>query len=203
MMNCLMHINRILKNDGYTYLEFPNKNGFRNKRGPVKRNPKTENDFNSWVVRYYSISEYQEIFESYLSNFSYDVHSFLGIGVLKEDLKYVSLKNKILCGISLILTELSKIIAPLKNYADSLYIRAEKRQATNLDFFPMIDLFVKAHKQNPFDNLNITHLLKCPIHGTTLELSSDRKKLLSKETGIYYPIENDIPILIESEARNL
>ena len=54
------------------------------------------NDINSWNVRYYSIREYKEIFISIFNNFSFKNHSFLGIGVLKEDLKYVSNKNKII-----------------------------------------------------------------------------------------------------------
>jgi uncharacterized protein YbaR (Trm112 family) len=46
-------------------------------------------------------------------------------------------------------------------------------------------------------------LLTCPISGGQLTVSADRKKLISGEAGIYYPVINDIPILITSEAHPL
>jgi len=101
LMSCLEHIHRILRKEGYACLEFPNKNGFRNRLGPVRMYESEKNDYNSWCVRYYTVSEYEEMFRSIFGNYSFSTHSFLGIGILKEDLKYVSLKNKIICASSL------------------------------------------------------------------------------------------------------
>ncbi len=101
LISCLGHIQRILKKDGYAFLEFPNKNGIRNRIGPARKYESDKNDYNSWCVRYYTVAEYKEIFQDIFDNFSFSTHSFLGIGVLKEDLKYVSLKNKIMCSASL------------------------------------------------------------------------------------------------------
>jgi ubiquinone/menaquinone biosynthesis C-methylase UbiE/uncharacterized protein YbaR (Trm112 family) len=205
LKNCLMHINRILQKDGYTYLEFPNKNGLRNRLGPVKENEKTKDDYNSWCVRYYSPEEYKHIIEMHLSDFSYTNHSFLGIGVLKEDLKYVSFKNKILCLLSLTGSALTKLIPPLKNYSDSLYIEAKKKnkEEGTVDEIEAVKNFYRLHAQNPSDNLNILPLLKCPKYGGRLELNTERTKVIAKEAGIYYPVENNIPILISSEAVKL
>ncbi|CAG1770320.1 partial hypothetical protein, partial [uncultured bacterium] len=66
-----------------------------------------------------------------------------------------------------------------------------------------IQSFIKQHNTDPTNNLNIINLLRCPIHGSKIELSVDRKKAISKNNGIYYPIENGIPIMISSEARTL
>jgi ubiquinone/menaquinone biosynthesis C-methylase UbiE/uncharacterized protein YbaR (Trm112 family) len=198
-MHCIEHINRILNNEGLTCLEFPNKDGIRNRFGPVKKSEPIKDNFNSWAVRYYTPSEYEAAFNKYLTQFSYENHSFLGIGVLKEDLKYVSFKNKILCALSLALSETTQIFPKLKDYSDSLYIRAAKKpilQAKN----NARSLFYAKHTANPTDNLNCIPLLKCPKYGGDLVLSDNRKRVLALEAGIYYPIENEIPILIKSEA---
>lgn len=199
LVNCLEHINRILTKEGFTMLEFPNKKGIRNNIKNVKFSESRKDDYESWCVRYYTPNEYQEIFEKSLSNFSYKNHSFLGIGILKEDIKYVSLKNKIICLTSRAFSELTKVIPGLKDYSDSIYISAEKK-GYNSTYVNSLATFNKKHLSNPTDNLNIVSLLRCPKYGGEVELSSDRKRVISKGNGIYYPIENDIPIMISSEA---
>lgn len=202
LTNCLQHINRIITDKGFTKLEFPNKNGLRNRISNVPTTQPHWDDYNSWCVRYYTPNEYKEIIEKYLSNFSYSNHSFLGIGVLKEDLKYVSAKNKMLCLASLLGSSLTNIFPSLANISDSLYIQASKNKETNF-LNKSIQSFFEQHKKNPTNNLNIVSLLRCPKYGGRVELSSDNKKVISQEAGIYYPIENDIPIMISSEASSL
>lgn len=204
LINSLQHVNRILRHDGFTILEFPNKKGIRNRRRRVQESELTKNNYNSWRVRYYTPEEYRQIIEKYLSNFSFKTHSFIGIGVLPEDLKYISLKNKILCSISLAGTALTKVMPYLSNYADSLYVQANKKSLNSDEINTVaINAFLNLHKANPGDNLNVIPLLQCPKYGGTITLSSDRKKAVSREAGIYYPIENDIPIMISSEAKSL
>ncbi len=60
MLNCLAHIKRILAPGGFTKLEFPNKIGIRNHSGPAKQYANKADDFNSWVVRYYTLDEYKK-----------------------------------------------------------------------------------------------------------------------------------------------
>lgn len=200
---CLTHINRILKNDGFTYLEFPNKEGFRNRRGPAKMNAKKKDDYNSWHVRYYSIGQYKEMFNLGFDNFDYDVHSFLGIGVLPEDMKYVTFKNKMMCGVSLLGTFLAKHNTFLKKISDSLYLKAFKKIPDFTNEVEVTKLFLKAHSEDPTNNLNLIHLLQCPVSGGELTLSQDQKSLVSLKAGISYPVINHIPILIASEAKPL
>lgn len=198
MINCLKHIKRILTGGGFTKLEFPNKSGFR-KYATNKMNSLAEaGNYNSWVVRYYSVKEYKEIFLEIFNNFYFTVHSALGIGVLKEDLKYVSFKNKILCAASLSLSQVLKIIKPLKSLADSIYVLATKE--SNEKNKNAIEIFLADHDKNPGNNLNIIHLLQCPVTGSDLTLSEDKRYLVSAKGNIRYPIVNNIPIMIKSQA---
>ncbi len=197
MLNCLKDIQRILVPGGFTKLEFPNKNGIRNKTGPAKQYATQADDYDSWAVRYYTINEYREIFNTVFGNFKFTNHSFLGIGVLKEDIKYVSLKNKILCGISLVGSLLTKIVSPLKNYSDSIYIEASK-ESNGVPFYGL-EKFYALHKQDPTDNLNIVQLLRCPVSGQALQITADRNFIITTDGLIKYPVKENIPILIRSE----
>lgn len=198
LLNCLKEIYRVLQQEGYAKLEFPNKEGFRNSFRNANEASKTADDYNSWAVRYYSIDDYKDFFFKEFNNFTYSVHSFLGIGVLKEDLLYVSAKNKILCAASLLLTETSKLIFPLQKKADSIYIEAKKDGKRKVN--PQIQRFLNAHYADSTNNLNIIHLLKCPATGSPLSLSDNSDFLLNKSKTIKYPIINKIPILIRSQG---
>jgi len=197
MLRSLENIKRILVPGGYTKLEFPNKNGVRNHSGPAKKYASQASDYNSWKVRYYTIGEYKNIFSKIFKNFSFSNHSFLGIGVLKEDLKYVSVMNKILCGVSLAGSLLTKIIPLFKYISDSIYVEAFKEGEG--EKHDSLNAFYEAHNQDPADNLNIVHLLQCPISGKALKLTPDRNYMITYDGSIQYPIIEGIPILIRSE----
>ncbi len=204
LRSCIKNIHRILNDSGFAFLEFPNKNGIRNRFTTVKRESFKADDYNSWGVRYYTIKEYRDFFKTVFANFEFQNHSFLGIGVLPEDMKYVSFKNKVICMASLLSSYLTKIIPPLKYISDSIYIKAckqsENRISSSVDD---ITLFLDAHKNDPTDNLNIRFLLRCPISGSSLELNANRTKLIVQKEGIAYPILDGIPIMIESEVEQL
>lgn len=205
LISCLHHINRIIKTGGYTYLEFPNKNGIKNRFGNVQATEAGRDDYNSWDVRYYTIEEYREIFEAIFGNFNYKNHSLIGIGILKDDLKYISFKNKILSSVSLFGSMLTKFIPGLTKVSDSIYIKAEKNKNTPEDINDKnsVALFNASHNIDPSNNLNIIHLLRCPVSKGALILSDDKLSLISSKAGIRFPIINNIPILIHSEATTL
>jgi uncharacterized protein YbaR (Trm112 family) len=54
-----------------------------------------------------------------------------------------------------------------------------------------------AHHTDPF----LLELLVCPISGSTLIFSKDKKELISKPAKRGFPIRDGIPILVESETR--
>lgn len=199
-LDCLNHINRILNNYGFCLLQFPNKNGVRNRFVRVRQ----PDDYNSWDVRYYSIDEYKVIFESIFGNFSYRNHSFLGIGILPSDLKYVSAKNKIIVAVSVFMSFLTQIFPPMKKISDSIYIKAFKKSKINKDKNSAeVGKFIKAHTINPQDNSNIRYLICCPVSGGDLVLNKEKTELISQAAGLAFPIVDEIPILIPSQARKL
>ena len=203
LLSCLQHINRILNQNGYTFLEFPNKNGIHNKMGNVQKEMKAADDINSWSVRYYTINEYKKIFNPIFNNFKYKNHSFLGIGILNEDLKYVSLKNKIIVALSLLGSMLTKLVPQLTEFSDSIYIQSKKNTETISNFNNNINLFLNAHNSNPKDNLNVRYLLQCPVTGGVLVLNEDRTKLVSTKGGFSFPIIDGIPIMIDTEKQSI
>jgi ubiquinone/menaquinone biosynthesis C-methylase UbiE/uncharacterized protein YbaR (Trm112 family) len=194
LISSLQHMNRILAPGGFTWLEFPNKYGLRNRIGPAMA--QNDDNFDSMQVRYYSIEEYRKMFLDVFKNFRFKSHSFFGIGVLPEDLKYVSWKKKPLVAISLFFSGLSKLIPGMKNWSDSIYLISKKKnQDQQIDYRAP---FLKAHSQN--DNLSIVHLLRCPFTGGSITITNDRKYLLSEKAGKKFPIIDDIPVLLKHKA---
>lgn len=198
LLSCINQIYKILKGTGYCLLEFPNKKGIRNRFGPVQRMEGEKNDYNSWNVRYYTIKEYKSFFYQRFKNFSFKNHSFLGIGVLSNDLDYVrGFKNKLGIALSLFLSKVTQVVTPLKYLSDSVYIKCIKKEQSANDNQKE---FFERHLANPNNNLNIVSLLACPISGGKLVLDEDNNRLFSPLAKKYFPIVNDIPILIASEA---
>lgn len=203
LLNCIGHIHRILRQGSFAKLEFPNKNGLRNRFGPVPQAEKNRDDINSWDVRYYTPSEYRNIFEPLFKNFRFENHSFFGIGVLKEDIKYTtSLKNKAISAISLFFSGIAAILKPMKYLSDSIYVIVQKKENT-LNNEQSVKTFLNLHAARPGDNLNLLPLLACPISGGGLSLDSSGDWLISEKAGKKFPIVNDTPILIASEGVNL
>jgi uncharacterized protein YbaR (Trm112 family)/ubiquinone/menaquinone biosynthesis C-methylase UbiE len=201
LTRCLSHIERILADNAYCFLEFPNRSGIRNRFGPARK--PNNSDFDSWDVRYYTPAEYEKIFRVFFDNYKYFNHSVLGIGILPGDGKYAKgLKNKAIIHASRALSNLAELIPPMKSIADSIYIKSVKHAGTEPLNKEAKKSFNKAHTHNPADNLNIVHLLRCPISGEPLRLSDDRTELISRVARLAYPIKNNIPVMIASEARS-
>jgi uncharacterized protein len=198
---CLSHIERILADNAYCFLEFPNSNGIRNRFGPAAK--PNNSDFDSWDVRYYTPREYEKIFRVFFDNYNYFNHSVLGIGILPGDGKYArGLKNKAIIGASRALSNLVSLIPPMKAIADSLYIKSVKHGTGDHVTAEAKKAFQKAHAINPAENLNIVHLLRCPVSGEAVRLSDDKTEIISRFARLAYPVKNNIPIMIASEARS-
>jgi uncharacterized protein len=199
---CLSHIERILADNAYCYLEFPNRNGIRNRFGPAAK--PNNSDFDSWDVRYYSPGEYEKIFRIFFDNYQYENHSVLGIGILPGDLKYAKgLKNKLVISTSRFFSNLASLIPSIKSISDSIYIKSVKHGNAVNGNKEALKKFHAAHDLNPSDNLNIVHLLRCPVSGQPVYLSDDETEVISQFAHLAYPVRNGIPIMIASEARSL
>ncbi len=46
-------------------------------------------------------------------------------------------------------------------------------------------------------------ILVCPVSKGPLEYDRDRQELVCKASGLAYPVRDGIPIMLESEARQL
>jgi len=46
-------------------------------------------------------------------------------------------------------------------------------------------------------------LLVCPVSKAPLEYDRDNAELVCRASGLAYPIRDDIPVMLESEARKL
>ena len=49
----------------------------------------------------------------------------------------------------------------------------------------------------------LLELLVCPVTKGSLHYDRDRQELVSRSARLAYPIRDDIPILLENEARTL
>ena len=161
---------------------FPNKKGIRNSRKWVQYSEAEKDNYNSWIVRYYTIDEYKQFFSKIFGNFDYRNHSFIGIGILPSDLKYIPFPHNLPVLISLFGSGLTKVFPFLTKYSDSIYINAQKqlpvKETLNVNLLEQE--FMKLHAQNPNNNLNIVHLLRCPQSGNSLVLSDDKTKLVNE-----------------------
>ena len=49
----------------------------------------------------------------------------------------------------------------------------------------------------------LLEILVCPITKAPLTMSTDKKELISRAARLAYPIRDDIPVMLEEEARTL
>ena len=57
----------------------------------------------------------------------------------------------------------------------------------------------KNHRTDP----KLLELLVCPVSRTALEYKAQKKELVSKVTGLAYPIKYGIPVMLSDEAREV
>lgn len=203
LLSCLRHVSRLLKPKAFCLLQFPNKDGLRNRLKNISKSEGEQFNYNSWCVRYYSFNEYKEIFGNIFGNFELRNQSFIGIGVVPSDLKYISTRNKPSVLWSLFMSLLTDYLPSLRRFSDSIYVKAWKSSQENTEKDIDTGIFMECHHQNPSDNLNLRHLIRCPVSGGELILDKQRNELVSEKAGLAFPVVDDIPILIESEARKI
>ena len=46
-------------------------------------------------------------------------------------------------------------------------------------------------------------ILVCPVSKAPLDYDQDKQELICRASGLAYPIRDDIPVMLESEARAL
>tara|TARA_B110000503_G_scaffold141436_1_gene235022 strand:- start:1243 stop:1428 length:186 start_codon:yes stop_codon:yes gene_type:complete len=49
----------------------------------------------------------------------------------------------------------------------------------------------------------LLEILVCPVSKAPLEYDADKRELVCRASGLAYPVRDDIPVMLESEARVL
>lgn len=55
----------------------------------------------------------------------------------------------------------------------------------------------------PMIDEKLLSILVCPVSKAPLEYDKDKQELICKASGLAYPIRDGIPVMLESEARQL
>ena len=50
---------------------------------------------------------------------------------------------------------------------------------------------------------SLLEILVCPVSRRPLSYDRDNKELISKDSGLAYPVRQGIPVMLESEARKI
>lgn len=120
---CLEEISRLLKNEGYSFIQLANKFGIRSFYHQLKRKFKEPSNFE---VRYWGPFELISAFNKFIGKTSLEVDGYLGLGIQKSDLELMPLYYKMIIIASEILRKISKIFSPIIYLADSLYVKSIK-----------------------------------------------------------------------------
>lgn len=118
---------RVLKKDGRTLFQMPNKYGVRSFYQQWRRGF-TEGE--GFEVRYWTPSELLKTFEEKFGETEMTTDCYFGLGIQKSDVDMLPLPYKIVVYSSHILRKVSHKVAPMIKVADSVYLESvnEKKQ---------------------------------------------------------------------------
>lgn len=195
-LECIHDIHRVLKTNGFCMLEFPTRYGIGNSiRFVSTRRRDEEDDAASWCVRYYRLSELKEMFVRVFGNAGIHPDCYFGIGVQASDIDILPLRYRPIVYASEWIKRIAVRIPFLQKMADSVFVVSNRTEPSS-DNANIPPIPLKYHS-----NLDIIPLLSCPVSGTELRLDTTLGALVSDESALAYPIEDDIPILIPEFAR--
>ena len=117
----LDEVSRVLKPNGTSLMQMPNKYGIRQYQQRRRRGFREGVDFET---RYWSPSELMTTFEQKLGNTKMTPDCFFGLGVQPSDVDLLPLKYKAVVYSSEIMRRLSRVFTPLTKVADSVYLES-------------------------------------------------------------------------------
>lgn len=112
---------RILKKDGKTLFQMPNKHGIRAFYRQWRRGFAEGEGFD---VRYWTPQELMKTFEEKFGETVMTTDCYFGLGIQKSDVDLLPLRYKMVVHSSEILRKISGVIAPLMKVADSVYLES-------------------------------------------------------------------------------
>jgi ubiquinone/menaquinone biosynthesis C-methylase UbiE/uncharacterized protein YbaR (Trm112 family) len=117
----LDEIVRVLKRDGNTLIQMPNKYGIRQYQ-QYRRRGFTEGE--AFDVRYWTPSELIETFEKKFGKTKMTTDCYFGLGIQASDADMLPFRFRIVVGSSEILRKISGFVTPLTKVADSVYLES-------------------------------------------------------------------------------
>lgn len=122
--NALAEVGRVLRRGGFAKIQMAHKGGLRSTYSRTRHDYLQSGGFR---VRYWSLASLRDVFERKIGPSTLMVEAYGGLGLLAEDLHYVSIKAKVLIAISILLKKLSVLVGPLIRLADSVYVVSSKQ----------------------------------------------------------------------------
>lgn len=120
----IAEMSRVLSPGGFAKIQMAHKGGLRSTYWRTRPNYAAGGDFR---VRYWSLASMRHVYEKNIGPTRFVVEAFGGLGLLTEDIKYVSIKAKFLIVVSTILKRVAAYVRPLIYFADSVYVISSKQ----------------------------------------------------------------------------
>lgn len=117
----LDEVARVLKKDGRTLIQMPNKYGIRQYQ-QHRRRGFTEGE--GFEVRYWTPSELMETFERKFGKTKMTTDCYFGLGIQASDVDILPMSYKMIVRLSESLRKISTIFTPLTKIADSVYLES-------------------------------------------------------------------------------
>ena len=124
----LAEIARVLKADGRTLVQMPNKFGVRSYYQRWRRDFAEGEDFD---VRYWSPAELLDTFERQFGKTEMTADCYFGLGIQGADVDMMPLQYKMVVYSSEALRSISKAFRPLIKVADSLYLESVNQKSSD------------------------------------------------------------------------
>lgn len=119
----LRAVRRVLKSGGQALVQMPNKYGVRCLYHQARRRFREARDFE---VRYWTLGELADTFESEIGPSEISVDCFFGLGLQASDAHMMPPAKRALIHGSEALRHISELVQPLSYAADSVYVRATR-----------------------------------------------------------------------------
>jgi ubiquinone/menaquinone biosynthesis C-methylase UbiE/uncharacterized protein YbaR (Trm112 family) len=120
---CLGEVSRLLRQEGYSYIQLANKIGMRSLCHQLKRRFMAPADFE---VRYWNPFEIVTTFDKIIGKTALEVDGYFGLGIQKSDLELMPIHKQFIIIISEVFRKINKYFPALTYLADSLYARSLK-----------------------------------------------------------------------------
>jgi SAM-dependent methyltransferase/uncharacterized protein YbaR (Trm112 family) len=119
MLTIVSEASRVLAPNGSSCIQMPNRTGIRAVINRIQGKDPADEEFN---VRYYSMTELRTAFSSRIGPTNFKVDCFLGLNVHYRDINLVPGWRKAVILFALVLKQLSNVIYPLQQLADSVLV---------------------------------------------------------------------------------